>query len=197
MLSYIYIYIYIYIYLCKKHCHLLCWIYKKNNFFSLFTPHFSFKKIHKHPACKIGRDKQRGADRKFEFLREHTFWRLQSLFAATKIYVLFFNLTHSLTSLMGLFHFLQWKIFSSIHWQILKILGNGVFQSVILSLKCDHPLLCEFLILFSTEKIKLGHKFSQLIDSTFGFWNISLGLRIFPSFSQFIKEMGNWDFWKA
>ena len=33
----------------------------------------------------------------------------------------------------------------------------------ILSLKCDHPLLHEFLILFSTVELKLGHKFSQLI----------------------------------
>ena len=32
-----------------------------------------------------------------------------------------------------------------------------------LSLKCDHPFLREFLILFSTEKLKLGHNFSQFI----------------------------------
>ena len=32
-----------------------------------------------------------------------------------------------------------------------------------LSLKYDHPLLCEFPILFSTVKVKLGHKFYQLI----------------------------------
>ena len=51
-----------------------------------------------------------------------------------------------------------------IHWQILKILGNRISQSFILSLKCDHPLLCEFSILFSTVKLKLGHKFSQLIN---------------------------------
>ena len=88
----------------------------------------------------------------------------QSLFAATKIYILIFNLTHSLTSLMGSFHFPQWKIFFPIHWQILKILGNGISQSFILSLKCDHPLLCEFSILLSTVKLKLGNKFSQLIN---------------------------------
>ena len=87
----------------------------------------------------------------------------QSLFAATKIYILIFNLTHYLISLMGSFHFPQWKIFFPIHWQILKILGNGIFQSFILSLKCDHPLLCEFSILFPTVKLKLGHKFSKLI----------------------------------
>ena len=32
-----------------------------------------------------------------------------------------------------------------------------------LSLKCDHPFLCEFPILFSTVKLKLGHNFSQFI----------------------------------
>ena len=87
----------------------------------------------------------------------------QSLFAATKVYILIFNLTHSFISLMGSFHFLQWKIFFSIHWQILKMLENGISQSFILSLKCDHLLLCEFSILFSTVKLKLRHKFSQLI----------------------------------
>ena len=84
----------------------------------------------------------------------------QSLFAATKIYILIFSLTHSLISLMGSFHFHQWKIFFPIHWQILE---NVISQSFILSLKCDHPLLREFSILFSTVKLKLGHKFSQLI----------------------------------
>ena len=87
----------------------------------------------------------------------------QSLFAATKICILIFNLTHSLISLMDSFHFPQRKIFFPIHWQILKILGNGISQSFILSLKCDHPLLCEFSTLFSIVKLKLGHKFSQLI----------------------------------
>ena len=87
----------------------------------------------------------------------------QSLLAATKIYILIFNLTHSLMNLMGSFHFPQWKTFFPGHWQILKILGDGISQSFILSLKCDHPLLCEFSILFSTVKLKLGHKFSKLI----------------------------------
>ena len=32
-----------------------------------------------------------------------------------------------------------------------------------LNLKSDHPLLCEFPILLSTVRLKLGHKFSQLI----------------------------------
>ena len=40
-----------------------------------------------------------------------------------------------------------------------------------LSLKRDHPLLCEFLILFLTVTVKLGHKFSQLIHK-FNIWNL-------------------------
>ena len=65
-----------------------------------------------------------------------------------------------------------------------------------LSLKCDHPLLCELPILFSTVKLKLGHKFSQLIHKYnisvlkcwFGAEDIS---KFFPIHK---KEMGNWDF---
>ena len=170
-------------------------------YFSLFSLlNFSFKIIQKHPTCKMNSDKKGGAGRKIEVLSKHslTFEWPQNLFATTKIYILIFNLTHSLLSLMGSFHFPQWKILFPIHWQILKILGNGISQSFILSLKCDHPLLCEFSILFSTVKLKLGHKFSQLINRfNIGIWNVGLGLCIFPSFSQFIKEIGTWDFWKA
>ena len=36
-------------------------------------------------------------------------------------------------------------------------------NAFILSLKCDHSLLCEFSILFSIVKLKLGHTFFQLI----------------------------------
>ena len=113
----------------------------------------------------MNRDEQGGASRKFEVLSKYSvlFEWFQSLFAATKIYILIFNLTHSLISLMSSFHFPQWKIFFPIHGQILKILGNGISQSFILSFKCDHPLLSEFSILFSTVKLKLGHKFPQLI----------------------------------
>ena len=137
---------------------------QKKKFFPLFSLlNFSFKKIHKHLDRKMNRDEQGGAGRKFEVLSEHTFWMTQSLFAAIEIYILIFNLTHSLISLMGSFHFPQWKIFFSIYWKILKILGNGISQSFILSLKCDRPLLCEFFILFLTVKLKLGHKFPQLI----------------------------------
>ena len=113
----------------------------------------------------------------------------QSRFAATKIYILFFNLTHSLFSLMGSFHFSQWKKSFSIHWEILKILGNAISQSFMLSLKCDHPLLCELPILFSTVKLKLGHTFSQPIHKyNISVLNVGLGLSIFPSFFQFTKK---------
>ena len=153
-----------YIYLCKKHCHLLCWVYKKNNSFLSF--HSSI--FHSKKFISILHVKWTGMN-KGEQVENLKFWVNilfewpQSLFAATKIYILIFNLTHSLISLMGSFHFPQWKIFFPIHWQILKILGNEISQSIILSLKCDHPLLCESSILFSTVKLKLGHKFSQLI----------------------------------
>ena len=94
----------------------------------------------------------------------------QSLFAATKIYILIFNLTHYLISLMSSFHFPHnGKYFSQFIDKFLKILGNGISQSFMSSLKCDHPLLCEFLTLFSTVKVKLGHKFSQLIHK-FNIW---------------------------
>ena len=104
--------------------------------------------------------------KKGEQIENPKFWVniLNIIFAATKIYISIFNLTHFLISLMDSFHFPQWKTFFPIGWQILKISGNGISQSFILSLKCDHPLLCEFSILFSTVKLKLGHKFSQLIN---------------------------------
>ena len=70
---------------------------------------------------------------------------------------------------MGSFHFPQWKIFFLIQWEILNIFGNGIPQHFMLSLKCDHPLLCEFPILFPTVKLKLGHRFSQLIHR-FNIW---------------------------
>ena len=47
---------------------------KKKKFFFLFSLlNLSFKKIHKHLACKMNRDEQGGAGRKFEVLSEHTF----------------------------------------------------------------------------------------------------------------------------
>ena len=79
---------------------------QKKLFFSLFsllTPQFFIQKLYKHPTCKMNRDEKGGAGRKFEVLSKHSllFERPQSLFAATKIYILIFNLTHFLISLMG------------------------------------------------------------------------------------------------
>ena len=65
------------------------------------------------------------------------------------------------------------------------------------SLKCDHPFLCKFPILFSTVRFKLAYILSQFIHrSKCVFWNVGLGLCILPSFSQFIKVV-DCDFWKA
>ena len=67
-----------------------------------------------------------------------------------------------------------------------------------LSLKCDHPLLCEFPILFSRKKVKLGHKFSQLIHK-FNIWILKCwsGAVYISKFFSVHKEIGNWNFWKA
>ena len=69
-----------------------------------------------------------------------------------------------------------------------------------LSLKCDRPLLCFYVnspSCFQQWSLNYDIRFpNPSIDSTFGFWNVGLGLCIFPNFSQCIKEMGNLDFWK-
>ena len=104
------------IYLCKKHCHLLCWVYKKIILFSLFTPQFFIQKFISILHVKWTGMNMWKAGWKLEVLSEHTFWMTQSLFAATKINILIFNLTHYLISLMGSFHFPQWKIFFPLHW---------------------------------------------------------------------------------
>ena len=148
----------------------------------------------------MDRDEQGGIGWKFEVLSKHSllFEWPQSLFAVTKIYILIFNLTHSLICLMGSFHFPRWKIFFPIHWQILKILGNGISQSFILSLKCDHPLLCEFSILFSTVKLKLGHKFSQLIHRfNIGILKCWSGAVHISTFFQIPKTDGKLGFLKS
>ena len=64
-----------------------------------------------------------------------------------------------------------------------------------LSLKCDHPLLCEFPILFSTVKVKLGHKFPQLTHK-FNIWILKYwpGAVYISKIFSIHKEMGNWDF---
>ena len=51
---------------------MLC-LQKKILFYHFSLLNFLFKKINKHPACKMNRDEQEGAGRKFEFLSEHTF----------------------------------------------------------------------------------------------------------------------------
>ena len=141
----------------------------KNNSFLSFQSSIFHSKINKHSACKMNRDEQGEQVKNLKFWVNILSEWSQCLFAATKIYILIFNLTHFLISLMSSFYFSQWKIFFPIHWQILKILGNGVSQSFMSSLKCDHTLLCEFPILFSTVKPKLGPKFSQLMHR-FNIW---------------------------
>ena len=62
------------VYICVKNTAIFYVESTKKIFFSLFSLfNFSFKKIHKHPACKMNRDEQGGADQKFEVLNEHTF----------------------------------------------------------------------------------------------------------------------------
>ena len=79
----------------------------------------------------------------------------QSFFPATKIYILTFNLTHFLTSLMGSFHFPQWKIFFPIHWFI-------VWNVTILFYVTPY-------LIFNRVKLQLGHKLSQFIHR-FNIW---------------------------
>ena len=73
--------------------------------------------------------------------------------------------------------------------------GNGISQSFMLRFKCDHPLLCEFPILFLTVKFRLGHKFSQLIHKL-NIWILKYwsGAVYISRFFLIHKEMGNWDF---
>ena len=152
-----------YIYLCKNHCYLLCWVYKRNNSFISFNSSI----LHSKKFISILHVKWTAMN-KGELVKNLKIWVNilsewpQDLSAAMKIYILIFNLTHSLMSLIGSIQFPQRKLFFPIHWKILKFLRNGISQSFILSWNCDHDLLCEFSILFSTVKLKLGHNFSQL-----------------------------------
>ena len=166
---------------------------QKKIFFSLFTPKCFIQKFISILHVKWTEMNMGKAGWKFEVLSEHSFS------AATKIYILFFNLTHYLISLMSSFHFPQWKIFFPIHWYIPKILGNGISQSFKLSLKGGHPLLCEFPILFSRScLIKLGHKFSQLMHK-FNIWILKCwpGAVHISKFFSIHEKMGNWDFCKV
>ena len=82
----------------------------------------------------MNRDEQGGAGRKFDVLSKHSllFEWPQSLFAATKIYILIFNLADSFISLMGslkewnisiiYFEFEMWS--SSFMW-ILHLIFNS------------------------------------------------------------------------
>ena len=60
------------------------------------------------------------------------------------------------------FHFSQWKTyFSQFIDEILKFEG---MEYLIHHVKFEMlPALCKFPILFSTKKLKLGHKFSQFL----------------------------------
>ena len=81
---------------------------------------------------------------------------------------------------------------------ILKILGNRISQSFILSLKCDHPLLCEFSILFSTVTLKLGHKFSKPIHRfNIGILKCWSGAVHISKFSPICKRDGKLGFLKS
>ena len=108
------------IYLCKKHCHLLCWVCKKIIIFSFFTPQFFIQKfiriLHvKWTGTNKGVENLKGV-KNLNFEWTYFFNEPKVFFAASKIYILIFNLTHSLISLMGSFHFPKWKIFFPIHW---------------------------------------------------------------------------------
>ena len=86
----IFIVVIIDIYLCKKYCHLWCWVYKKTIFFSLFTPKCFIQKfiiiLHvKWTGMKMGK-----ASWKFEFLSENAFWMTPKSFCCIKD--LYFNL---------------------------------------------------------------------------------------------------------
>ena len=67
-----------------------------------------------------------------------------------------------------------------------------------LSLKCDHPVLCEFSILFSTLELKLGHKFSQLSHGfnieTLKYWS---GAVYISKFFPIHKRNGELEFLKG
>ena len=77
--------LYIYIYICKKHCHLLCWVCKKIILFSLYTPQFFIRKFISILHIKwTGMNKGEQVDN-LKFWVDILFEWPQSLFAATKI----------------------------------------------------------------------------------------------------------------
>ena len=59
-----------------------------------------------------------------------------------------------------------------------------------LSLKCDHPFYMNYSSYFQQWSLNYDITVpNSSIGSKFGFWNVSLGLCIFPNFSQFIKRV--------
>ena len=105
------------LYICVKKLSSFMLGLQKNNYFLSFQSLVFHSKIHKHPACKMNRGEQSGSRSKIRSLEWTYFLNDPKVFfVATKTYILIFNLTHSLTSLIGSFHFLQWKIFFPIHW---------------------------------------------------------------------------------
>ena len=66
------------------------------------------------------------------------------------------------------------------------------------SLKCDHPLLSEFSILFSAVKLKLGHKLSQFIH-IFNIWILKCwsGPVYISKLSPIHKKDGKLEFLKS
>ena len=72
------------------------------------------------------------------------------------------------------------------------MLWNGISQLFMLSWKFDRPFLCELPILFSTVKLKLGHKLFQFIHK-FKIWILkcwSFGCIYFQVFPN------SWKRWK-
>ena len=96
---------------------------KKIIFFSLFTPQFFIPKFIRILDVKWTEMNKEKQVKNLKFWVNILFEWPQSPFAATKIYISIFNLTHSLTSLMGSFHFLHGKYFSQLIDKFLKFEG--------------------------------------------------------------------------
>ena len=93
------------IYLCKKHCHLLCWVCKKIIIFSFFTPQFFIQKFISILHVKWTGMNMEKAGWKLDVLSEYTFWMTPKSFCCNENLHLIFNLTHYQSALMGSFHF--------------------------------------------------------------------------------------------
>ena len=99
----IFLLLFSYIFLYKRHGHLLCWIYKKKYYFLTFHSSISYSK----KFISILHVKWTGMNKR-EQVENLKFWVNilfewpQRLFATTKIYILIFNLTHSLIRLKAL-----------------------------------------------------------------------------------------------